>query len=353
MYITLALVMLVRGGIDALMMKYQTSVPENTFLSAQHFNEVFSAHGTIMIFFMAMPVLFGIMNIIIPLQIGARDVAFPKLNLLGLWITISAAILYNIAFLVGGSPDAGWTSYFPLAGKEFTPGIGNNYYYVSIQIAGFGSMITGINFIVTILKMRAPGMGLFKMPMFIWTSLITCLIIIIAFPIFTIALLAGMLDRIFGAHFFTVADGGLDMMWANLFWLWAHPEVYIVILPAFGIISEVVATFSKKRLYGYHSMVWAVIVISVLSLLVWVHHFYTMGVGPTVNSVFSITTLAIAVPTGIKLFNWLFTMRKGRIVFEQPMMWALAFIPTFLIGGVTGVMLGMASADFNTIIHYS
>jgi cytochrome aa3-600 menaquinol oxidase subunit I len=346
MYSVLAIVMLVRGGIDALMMKYQTAVPENTFLSAQHFNEVFSAHGTIMIFFMAMPILFGIMNLVIPLQIGARDVAFPKLNLLGFWITTAAAVLYNIAFLVGGSPDAGWTSYFPLAGKEFTPGIGNNYYYVAIQISGFGSMIIAINFIVTILKMRAPGMGLFKMPMFTWTTLITCLIMIVAFPIFTIALLAGMLDRVFGSHFFTVADGGLDMMWANLFWLWAHPEVYIVILPAFGIISEVVATFSKKRLYGYHSMVWAVIVISVFSLLVWVHHFYTMGVGPTVNSIFSITTLAIAVPTGIKLFNWLFTMRKGRIVFEQPMMWALAFIPTFLIGGVTGVMLGMASADF-------
>jgi cytochrome aa3-600 menaquinol oxidase subunit I len=267
-------------------------------------------------------------------------------NLVSFWLTLSGSILYNIAFVVGGSPDAGWTSYFPLAGKEFTPGIGNNYYFIALQIAGFGTMATGINFIVTILKMRAPGMTLFKMPMFTWTSFVTSLIIIIAFPIFTIALLMGLLDRVFGTHFFTVADGGLDMMWANLFWLWAHPEVYIVILPAFGIISEVVVTFSRKRLFGYTSMVWAVLIISVLSMLVWVHHFYTMGVGPWVNTIFSITTMAIAVPTGIKLFNWLFTMRGGRISFEPPMMWALAFIPTFLIGGVTGVMLGMAAADF-------
>ena len=346
MYIVLGLVMLVRGGIDALMMKAQTAVPENDFLDAQHFNEVFSTHGTIMILFMAMPVLIGLMNILVPLRIGARDVAFPQMNLLSFWITVAGAALYNIAFIVGGSHDSGWTSYFPFAGKEFTPGIGNNYYFISLQIAGFGTMMAGINFITTILKMRAPGMTLFKMPMFTWTTLISNLIIVMAFPIFTIALLAGGMDRIFGTRFFTVQDGGLDMMWANLFWLWAHPEVYIVILPAFGILSEVVSTFAKKRLYGYHSMVWAVLVISVLSMLVWVHHFYTMGVGPTVNSVFSITTMAIAVPTGIKMFNWLFTIRKGRVVFTQPMMWALAFIPTFLIGGVTGVMLAMAATDF-------
>jgi len=346
MYIIMGVLMFFRGGVDGLMMKAQTAVPENTFLDAQHYNEVFTTHGVIMILFMAMPMLIGIINIAMPLQIGARDVAFPQLNLLSFWLTFAGAMLFNLSFVVGGSPDAGWTSYFPLAGKEFTPGIGNNFYMVALQIAGIGTLMSGINFIVTIMKMRAPGMKLMRMPMFSWTTLITSLIIVIAFPIFTVALLLGTMDRIFGTHFFTVADGGLDMLWANLFWLWGHPEVYIVILPAFGIYSEVVATFSKKRLYGYTSMVMAIVVISALSMLVWVHHFYTMGVGPAVNSVFSITTMAIAVPTGIKMFNWLFTMRKGRIEFTAPMMWTLAFIPTFLIGGVTGVMLGMAAADF-------
>ena len=346
MYIILAVLMFFRGGVDGLMMRTQTAVANNTFLDAQHYNEVFTTHGVIMILFMAMPILMGIINIILPLQIGARDVAFPHLNAMSFWITFAGAMLFNLSFVVGGSPDAGWTSYFPLAGKEFSPGIGNNYYMVGIQIAGIGTLMSGINFIITIFKMRTKGMSLFKMPMFPWTVLVMSLIIIIAFPIFTVALLLGTLDRIYGTHFFTVAGGGLDMLWANLFWLWGHPEVYIVILPAFGIYSEIIPTFSKKTLFGYKSMVWAVVIISCLSMLVWVHHFYTMGVGPVVNSIFSITTMAISVPTGIKMFNWLFTMRKGRIEFAPPMMWSLAFIPTFLIGGVTGVMLAMAAADF-------
>lgn len=346
MYIIMGVLMLFRGGVDALMMKAQTAVPENTFLNSQHYNEVFTTHGVIMIIFMAMPMLMGIINIVMPLQIGARDVAFPQLNLLGFWLTFAGAMLFNISFVIGGSPDAGWTSYFPLAGKEFTPGIGNNFYMIALQIAGFGTLMSGINFIVTIMKMRAPGMKLMQMPMFTWTVLVMSLIVIIAFPIFTVALLMGGMDRIFGTHFFTVADGGLDMLWANLFWLWGHPEVYIVILPAFGIYSEIIATFTKKRLFGYTSMVVSIVMISCLSMLVWVHHFYTMGVGPAVNTVFSITTMLISIPTGVKMFNWLFTMRKGRIEFKAPMMWALAFIPTFLIGGVTGVMLAMAAADF-------
>ncbi|MGG3854994.1 cytochrome aa3 quinol oxidase subunit I [Caldifermentibacillus hisashii] len=346
MYILLALVMLFRGGVDALMMRAQTAVPENTFLNAQHYNEVFTTHGVIMILFMAMPILIGIMNIIVPLQIGARDVAFPQMNAMSFWLTVAGAILFNISFIIGGSPDAGWTSYFPLAGKEFNPGIGNNYYMISLQIAGLGTLMSGINFIVSILKMRTKGMTLFKMPMFTWTTLVTSLIIVIAFPIFTVTLLLGTLDRLYGTHFFTISGGGLDMLWNNLFWLWGHPEVYIVVLPAFGMVSEVVSTFSKKRLFGYHSMVWAILIISVLSMLVWAHHFYTMGLGPVLNSIFSITTMLIAVPTGIKMFNWLFTMHKGRIEFTNAMMWALAFIPTFLIGGVTGVMLAMAAANF-------
>jgi cytochrome aa3-600 menaquinol oxidase subunit 1 len=255
-------------------------------------------------------------------------------------------MLFNISFVIGGSPDAGWTSYFPLAGKEFSPGIGNNYYAVALQIAGIGTLMTGINFIVTILKMRTKGMTLMKMPMFTWTSFITSVIIVASFPIFTVALALMTFDRIFGSHFFTLSGGGMDMLWANLFWLWGHPEVYIVVLPAFGIFSEVISTFSRKTLYGYKSMVFSIVGIAILSMLVWVHHFFTMGAGPGVNSVFSITTMLIAVPTGVKIFNWLFTMRKGRIQFTTAMLWALAFVPCFMIGGITGVMLAMGAADY-------
>lgn len=346
MYIIAAVLMFFRGGVDGLMMKAQTSRPNMEFLDAQHYDEVFTTHGVIMILFMAMPMLLGIMNVVIPLQIGARDVAFPKLNALSFWLFFVSAMLFNISFVIGGSPDAGWTSYFPLAGKEFTPGVGNNYYAIALQIAGIGTLASGINFIVTILKMRAPGMKLMKMPMFTWTSLITSVIIVAAFPIFTVALAYMALDRLFGTHFFTVAGGGDPMLWLNLFWLWGHPEVYILVLPAFGIFSEVIATFSRKNLYGYKSMVASIVGIAFLSMLVWVHHFYTMGNSAAVNSVFSITTMMIAIPTGVKIFNWLFTMRKGRIKFTTPMLWSLAFVPCFTIGGVTGVMLAMAAADY-------
>ncbi|RXT06437.1 cytochrome aa3 quinol oxidase subunit I [Ammoniphilus sp. CFH 90114] len=346
MYIIAAVLMFFRGGMDGLLMKAQTSRPDMQFLSAQHYNEIFTTHGVIMILFMAMPFLIGIMNIIIPLQIGARDVAFPQLNALSFWLFFVGAMLFNISFVIGGSPDAGWTSYFPLAGKEFSPGIGNNYYAIALQIAGIGTLMTGINFIVTILKMRTKGMTLMRMPMFTWTSLVTSAIIVAAFPIFTVALALMMFDRLYGTHFFTLSGGGLDMLWANLFWLWGHPEVYIVALPAFGIFSEVIATFSRKSLFGYKSMVYSIVGIALLSMVVWVHHFYTMGAGPAVNSFFSITTMLIAVPTGVKMFNWLFTMRKGRIKMTTAMLWALAFIPCFVIGGVTGVMLAMGAADY-------
>ncbi|MBY0120357.1 cytochrome aa3 quinol oxidase subunit I [Bacillus sp. S/N-304-OC-R1] len=346
MYIISAVLMFFRGGIDGLLMKAQTARPEMGFLDAQHYNEVFTTHGVIMILFMAMPFLIGLMNVVIPLQIGARDVAFPQLNALSFWLFFSGAMLFNISFVIGGSPDAGWTAYFPLAGKEFSPGIGNNYYAIALQIAGIGTLMTGINFIVTILKMRTKGMTLMKMPMFTWTSFVTSIIIVAAFPIFTVALALMTFDRLYGTHFFTASAGGLDMLWANLFWLWGHPEVYIVVLPAFGIYSEIIATFSRKSLFGYKSMVASIIGIAFLSMLVWVHHFYTMGSGPAVNSFFSITTMAIAVPTGVKMFNWLFTMRKGRIKLTTAMLWSLAFVPTFVIGGVTGVMLAMSAADF-------
>ena len=346
MYLIAALLMLFRGGVDALMMRAQTAVPDNNLLDAQHYNEVFTTHGVVMIIFMAMPFIYALMNFVVPLQIGARDVAFPRLNALSFWLFFMGAMLFNISFVIGGSPDAGWTSYFPLAGNDFSQSVGTNYYLMSIQIAGIGTLISGINFVTTIFKMRAPGMKLMKMPMFTWTALITNAIVVFAFPVLTIALLLGTMDRLFGTHIFTMTNGGMDMLWANLFWVWGHPEVYILILPAFGIYSEVVSTFSQRNLYGYKSMVGSIVIISFLSFLVWTHHFYTMGQGALTNSIFSITTMAIAIPTGIKIFNWLLTMWKGKIKFTVPMLYAIGFIPIFTIGGVTGVMLGMASADY-------
>jgi len=346
MYIAVALLMLFRGGIDALLMRAQTAVPDNGLLDAQHYNEIFTTHGLLMILFMAMPFVIGLMNIVIPLQIGARDVAFPRLNAVSFWLFAAGAGLLNLSFIIGGSPDAGWTAYFPLASTDFSPTVGNNYYSLALQLSGIGTLMTGVNFITTIIKMRAPGMKLMKMPMFTWSILITNVIIVFAFPVLTVALALMMLDRQFGTKFFAMQDGGMDMLWANLFWVWGHPEVYIVILPAFGIFSEIIATFARKNLYGYKSMVMSMVVISLLSFLVWAHHFYTMGHGVMVNSVFSITTMAIAVPTGVKIFNWLLTMRNGKIQFTTPMLYALGFIPIFTIGGVTGVMLAMASADY-------
>lgn len=346
MYILAALLMLFRGGADAILMRAQTAIPDNGLLDGQHYNEIFTTHGVVMILFMAMPFIIGLMNIVTPLQIGARDVAFPRLNAVSFWLFFWGAMLFNISFVVGGSPDAGWTAYFPLASVEFSESVGMNYYAIAIQIAGIGTLMTGINFIVTILKMRAPGMTLMKMPMFTWSILITNLIIVFAFPVLTVALALMTMDRLFGTNFFTMANGGSDMLWANLFWIWGHPEVYIVILPAFGIYSEIISTFARRNLYGYKSMVVSMVAISVLSFVVWAHHFFTMGHGAMVNGIFSITTMAIAVPTGIKIFNWLFTLWRGKIEFTVPMLYSLAFIPIFTIGGVTGVMLAMASADY-------
>ena len=346
MYIISALLMLFRGGVDAIMMRAQLAAPESKLLDAQHYNEVFTTHGVVMIMFMAMPFIFGFMNYVVPLQIGARDVAFPRLNAISFWLFFMGAMLFNISFVVGGSPDAGWTSYFPLAGNEFSESVGTNYYMLALQISGLGSLMTGINMITTIMKMRAPGMTLMKMPMFTWSTLVANLIIVTVFPVLTVALAMGTMDRLFGTHFFTMDNGGMDMLWANLFWVWGHPEVYILILPAFGLYSEIISTFSSRNLYGYKSMVISMVSISVLSCLVWAHHFFTMGQGALSNSFFSITTMAIAVPTGVKIFNWLFTMWKGKIRFTVPMLYSVGFIPLFTIGGVTGVMLAMSAADY-------
>ncbi|MEJ2509802.1 MAG: cytochrome o ubiquinol oxidase subunit I [Gammaproteobacteria bacterium] len=349
MYIMLALVMLLRGFIDAMMMRSQQAMAVGSshgYLPPEHFDQIFSAHGTIMIFFMAMPFLVGLMNIAIPLQIGARDVAFPFMNSVSLWLTVVSAMLVMVSLAVGEFSQAGWTGYPPLSELAHSPGTGVDYWIWAIQISGIGSLLTGINFMVTILRMRAPGMSLMKMPVFAWTALCTSVLIVLAFPVLTVTLALLTLDRYLGMHFFTNAMGGNLMMYTNLFWVWGHPEVYILILPAFGVFSEVVATFSGKRLFGYASMVWATIAIALLSFTVWLHHFFTMGASANVNAFFGITTMIIAVPTGVKIFNWLFTMFRGRVRFTTPMLWTLGFIVTFVIGGMTGVLLSLPPADF-------
>ncbi|MCC3375129.1 cbb3-type cytochrome c oxidase subunit I [Cohnella sp. REN36] len=346
MYVIASLLMLFRGGMDALLMRTQLAMPNMEFLKPDHYNAIFTTHGVIMILFMAMPLMFGLFNLVVPLQIGARDVAFPFLNSLSFWLFFMGAMLFNLSFVIGGSPDAGWLSYPPLSEKMFSPGVGQDFYIWGIQISGIGSLMTGINFIVTILKMRAPGMKLMKMPMFSWSVLSSCLTIILAFPILTVTLALLFIDRYFGAHFFTLDGGGNPMMYINLIWMWGHPEVYIVILPAFGIFSEVVATFSRKKLFGYKSMVFALMSISLFSFFTWAHHFFTMGSGADVNAFFALTTMLIAIPTGVKVFNWLFTMFRGKITFESPMLWTMGFIPCFVVGGMTGVLLSVAPADF-------
>jgi len=354
MYIVLALVMLLRGFSDAIMMRAQQALAagmSHGYLPPDHFNQIFSAHGTIMIIFVAMPFLVGLMNIVIPPQIGARDVAFPFLNSVSLWLTAAGALLVMVSLGVGEFSKAGWSGYAPLTELQYSPGTGVDYWIWALQIAGVGSLMTSINFLVTILKMRAPGMTLMRMPIFVWTALATTLLMLLSFPVLTAALALVTLDRYLGMHFFSNTLGGNMMMYANLFWMWGHPEVYIVILPAFGVFSEVVATFSGKRLFGYTSMVYATAAIMILSFAVWVHHFFTMGAGPDVNTFFGITTMIIAVPTGVKIFNWLFTMYQGRIRFTTPMYWTLGFITTFAVGGMTGVLLAAPAADY--VLHNS
>ncbi|MFZ0449791.1 MAG: cytochrome o ubiquinol oxidase subunit I [Desulfatiglandaceae bacterium] len=354
MYIILALVMLLRGFSDAVMMRSQQALAAGAshgYLSPEHFNQVFSAHGSIMIVFMAMPFLVGLMNIVVPQQIGARDVAFPFLNSVSFWLTAAGALLVMVSLGVGEFSKTGWTGLAPLFEKKYSPGTGVDYWLWSFQLAGAGSLMTSINFLVTILRMRAPGMTLMRMPMFVWTIFATNVLMMLAFPVLTVALFLLTLDRYLGMHFFTNALGGNMMMYTNLFWIWGHPEVYIVILPAFGVFSEVVATFSGKRLFGYKSLVYATAAIMLLSFTVWLHHFFTMGAGPNVNTFFGITTMMIAVPTGVKIFDWLFTMYRGRVRFTTPMYWTLGFLTTFVIGGMTGVLMAEPPADY--LVHNS
>jgi cytochrome o ubiquinol oxidase subunit 1 len=354
MYMVLGLVMLLRGFADALMMRAQQAFSfgdAHGFLPPHHYDQVFTAHGVIMIFFVAMPLVTGLMNYVVPLQIGARDVAFPFLNNFSFWMTAMGAVLVMASLFVGEFARTGWLAYPPLSGILASPDVGVDYYIWSLQIAGVGTLLSGVNLIATIAKMRAPGMDMMKMPVFTWTALCTNILIVMSFPVLTAVLAMLGVDRLFGTHFFTNELGGNAMMYVNLIWIWGHPEVYILILPCFGIFSEVVSTFSGKRLFGYTSMVYATTVIMVLSYLVWLHHFFTMGSGASVNSFFGISTMIISIPTGAKLFNWLFTMYHGRVRYELPMMWVISFMITFTIGGMTGVMLAVPAADF--VLHNS
>jgi len=347
MYLIVSLIMLLRGGADALMMRAQQATNDSLgILSSDHFQQVFSAHGSIMIIFVAMGIIAGLFNLIVPQQIGSRDVAFPLMNSISFWLFVAGMIIINAPLVVGEFSGAGWLAYPPLSGLEFSPGVGVDYWIWSLQIAGIGTLLTGINFFVTIIKMRAPGMTLMKMPIFVWSVLGSVALILAAFPILTVTLSLLSLDRLIDTHFFTTDGGGNPMLYINLIWAWGHPEVYILVLPAFGIFSEIVATLSKKRIFGYTSMVWAIIAITVLSFTVWLHHFFTMGAGADVNTFFGVMTMIIAVPTGVKVFNWIFTMYRGRVNFATPMLWFMGFVVTFTIGGLTGVMMSVPAADF-------
>jgi len=354
MYMILGLVMLVRGFSDAIMMRTQQALAAGHaagYLPPEHFDQIFSAHGTIMIFFVAMPFVIGLMNFALPLQLGVRDVAFPRLNSVSLWLTAAGVLLVNLSLFVGEFARTGWLAYPPLSELAYSPGVGVDYYLWSLQLSGLGTLLSGINLTTTILKLRAPGMGYKRMPVFCWTALASNLLIVAAFPVLTATFGMLLLDRYCGFHFFTNELGGNPMMYVNLIWIWGHPEVYILILPAFGVFSEVVATFSGKPLFGYRSMVLATMAICVLSFFVWLHHFFTMGAGADINAFFGIATMIIAVPTGVKVFNWLFTLYGGRVQFTVPIYWTLGFIVTFVIGGMTGVLMAIPPADF--VLHNS
>jgi cytochrome o ubiquinol oxidase subunit I len=354
MYVVLALVMLIRGFSDAIMMRSQLAVAAGTaagYLPPEHYNQIFSAHGTIMIFFVGMTFVIGLMNFAVPLQLGVRDVAFPVLNSVSFWLTAAGVLLVNISLVVGEFARTGWLAYPPLSEIAYSPGVGVDYYLWSLQISGLGTLLAGINFTTTILKLRAPGMSYGRMPIFCWTALASNLLIVAAFPILTATFAMLLLDRYLGFHFFTNEAGGNPMMYINLIWAWGHPEVYILILPAFGVFSEVIATFSGKALFGHRSMVIATMAICMLSFMVWLHHFFTMGAGANVNAFFGIMTMIIAVPTGVKVFNWLFTLYWGEVRFTSPVYWSLGFMVTFVIGGMTGVLLAIPPADF--VLHNS
>lgn len=342
--------MLLRGGLDAIMLWLQqalSSGDSHGYLSAQHFQEIFTAHGNIMVFFVAMALIFGFINYVVPLQIGARDLASPFLNTLGFWLYIAGVIMINMFFFLGGEYAAtGWLAVAPLSGPEFSPGVGMDYWIWSLQLSGIGTTLGAINFIMTILRMRAKGMTLLKMPLFTWGSLCSMIMAVTVFPLLTMTIFLLFFDRQFGTHFFTTTAGGNPMMYTNLIWMWGHPEVYIIMLPSFGIFSEVVSTFSRKPVAYYKSAIAGMIGVATISLMVWLHHFFTMGAGADVNSAFGIATMLIAIPTTVLVFNWIATMYKGMIRFTTPMLWFLGFTVIFATGGITGVLLAIPPVDF-------
>ncbi len=345
MYIVSAIAFFAMGGAEAFIIRLQLMRPDNHLVSSQLYSQLFTMHGTTMIFLAVMPLLIGFMNAIFPLQIGARDVAFPRLNALSFWLFLAGGIFLNTSWFLGGAPNAGWFNYSPISANLYNPGPGIDFYDLGLQLAGIGTLMTGINFLVTIINMRTKGMGFMRMPMFVWTTFVTSILIIFAFPPLTVNFFLLMFDRLFHAGFFNATTGGNPLLWAQLFWVFGHPEVYILILPAFGIISEVMATFSRKPLFGYDSMVFATLAIGFLAFMVWTHHMFALGFGPVVNSIFAVTSMAIAIPTGVKVFNWVATMWGGSLRLTTAMLWAIGFLPTFVIGGISGVMLAVAPAD--------
>ncbi len=350
MYFIVSGFMLLRGGLDAIMIWLQQALSSGSshgYLSSDHFQQIFTAHGNIMVFFVAMGFVFGLINYIVPLQIGARDLASPFLNTLGFWLFVGGVVMVNLFFLLGGQYAAtGWLAVAPLSGKVFSPGVGVDYWIWSLQISGVGTTLGAINFIMTILKMRAPGMSLGKMPLFTWGSLCSMIMAVTVFPILTATLFLMFFDRYLGTNFFTISRGGDPMMYTNLIWMWGHPEVYILMLPSFGVFSEVVSTFSRKAIASYTSNVLGMIGVSALALSVWLHHFFTMGAGADVNAFFGVMTIIIAIPTSVLFFTWIATMYKGRIKFTTPMLWFLGFVAIFTLGGMSGVMLAVPPADF-------
>jgi cytochrome c oxidase subunit 1 len=345
LYGATAFVLFIVGGIEALMIRMQLLVPDNNFVSADAFNQLFTMHGTTMIFLFVMPMSVAFFNFIIPLQIGARDVAFPRLNAFSYWTFLFGAILMNFSFFWEGMPDGGWFGYAPLTSREFSPTSRIDFWVVGLQVLGIASLAGAFNFLVTIINMRAPGMSLMRMPIFTWNTLLTSFLLVLAFPAITVALILLMFDRMFGTHFYYSSHGGDPLLWQHLFWIFGHPEVYILILPAMGIVSEILPVFSRKPLFGYPFVVYATIAIGFIGFGVWAHHMFTVGMGPIANSFFAAATMLIAVPTGVKIFNWMFTMWGGSIRFTTAMMFAISFVSMFTIGGLTGVMHALPPID--------
>jgi cytochrome c oxidase subunit I len=352
LYILMSLVFLIIGGVEALLIRWQLFYPRSTFLAPDTFNQLFTMHGTTMVFFVGMPILIGMGNYLVPLMIGARDMAFPRMNAFGFWSTLFGGLLVYFSFATGGAPAIGWFAYAPLTERTFARGPATDFWALGLIVSGIGTLTGGINFIATILAMRAPGMALRKVPFFIWTMLWTSAQIVLVMPPLTASLIMILLDRNLGAHFFDTQNGGSAYLWQHLFWFFGHPEVYILILPVFGMISEVIPVFSRKVIFGYEFMAVATMAIAFISLGVWAHHMFTVGMSRTLDLYFSAASLLISIPTGIKFFNWLATMYGGRLRFDSPMLFAFGFLSMFLIGGLTGIMLAAAPFDFQLSDSY-